>query len=133
MNKLSKKMITGAVLALLSLPLFAVDLTARQIMDRVDARDTGDNKASDMTMTLIDKRGSKRVRSIRSYTKMRGVDEMRLMFFLTPADVKNTAFLTYEYADNRDDDQWLYLPALRKSKRIAAADKSGSLMGSDFN
>lgn len=133
MNRFSTKIFLGVVFALISLPLYAADLTARQIMEQVDTRDTGDNKVSDMTMVLIDKRGSKRVRSIRSYTKNRGEDEMRAMFFLSPADVKNTAFLTYEYDDNRDDDQWLYLPALRKSKRIAASDKSGSFMGSDFN
>ena len=133
MNRLSKNIIAGMSLLIISLPLVAVELTARQIMDKVDARAEGNNKVSDMTMTLIDKRGSRRVRSIRSYTKNRGEDEMRAMFFLSPADVKNTAFLTYEYGDNRDDDQWLYLPALRKSKRIAASDKSGSFMGSDFN
>jgi hypothetical protein len=56
------------------------------------------------------------------------------MFFLHPADVKNTAFLTCDYDDpNRDDDQWLYLPALGKTKRIATNDKSGSFMGSDLN
>ena len=56
------------------------------------------------------------------------------MFFLSPADVKNTGFLTFDYdASGKDDDQWLYLPALRKTKRIASGDKSGSFMGSDFN
>ena len=56
------------------------------------------------------------------------------MFFLEPADVTNTGFLTYDYDDSeRDDDQWLYLPALRKSKRISSSDKSGSFMGSDFS
>jgi hypothetical protein len=56
------------------------------------------------------------------------------MFFLTPADVKNTGFLTYDYDESgKDDDQWLYLPALRKTKRIAAGDKSGSFMGTDLN
>jgi hypothetical protein len=55
------------------------------------------------------------------------------MFFLSPADVKNTGFLSYDYDDpDRDDDQWLYLPALKKTKRIAGGDKSGSFMGSDF-
>ena len=50
----------------------------------------------------------------------------------TPADVKDTGFLTYDYDDeSRDDDQWLYLPALKKTKRIASSDKSGSFMGSD--
>jgi len=56
------------------------------------------------------------------------------MFFLAPADVKDTGFLTFDYDDDsRDDDQWLYLPALKKTKRIAAGDKSGSFMGSDFS
>ena len=55
------------------------------------------------------------------------------MFFLSPADVKDTGFLTYDYdEEGRDDDQWLYLPALKKTKRIASGDKSGSFMGSDF-
>ncbi|MBF0171060.1 MAG: outer membrane lipoprotein-sorting protein, partial [Nitrospinae bacterium] len=58
----------------------------------------------------------------------------RLMFFEGPADVRDTGFLTYDYDDSsRDDDQWLYLPALKKTKRIATADKSGSFMGSDFS
>jgi hypothetical protein len=48
-----------------------------------------------------------------------------LMFFKYPADVKNTAFLTYDYKDDgKEDDQWLYLPAMRKTKRIASGDKS---------
>ncbi|MHC4966967.1 MAG: outer membrane lipoprotein-sorting protein, partial [Planctomycetota bacterium] len=56
------------------------------------------------------------------------------MFFLSPADVKDTGFLTYDYDDDaKDDDQWLYLPALKKTKRIASTDKSGSFMGSDFS
>ena len=46
----------------------------------------------------------------------------------------DTGFLTYDYDDPvRDDDQWLYLPALKKTKRIATGDKSGSFMGSDFS
>jgi outer membrane lipoprotein-sorting protein len=56
------------------------------------------------------------------------------MFFLHPPDVEDTSFMTYDYDEpGRDDDQWLYLPALKKTKRIAGADKSGSFMGSDFN
>jgi outer membrane lipoprotein-sorting protein len=56
------------------------------------------------------------------------------MFFKSPADLKNTAFLTYDYdAASKDDDQWLYLPALKKVKRIPSSDKSSSFMGSDFS
>ena len=85
-------------------------------------------------MVLIDKSGHERARKIRSFNKDKGEDKMRIMFFLEPADVKDTGFLTYDYDDaKKDDDQWLYLPALRKTKRIASSDKSGSFMGSDFN
>ena len=116
-------------------PAFAADdPQARAIMERVDARDDGDNQTSDMQMILIDKRGKKRVRKIATFKKDKGDDTYRLMFFKQPADVKDTAFLTYDYDDSdKDDDQWLYLPALRKTKRIATSDKSGSFMGSDLN
>ena len=109
-------------------------MSAREIMQAVDDRDDGDNRVADMKMVLIDKNGDTRTREIRSYDKEKGEDKQRIMFFLSPADVKDTAFLTYDYdAYEADDDQWLYLPALRKSKRIASSDKSGSFMGSDFS
>ncbi len=112
----------------------ADDPQARAIMEKVDVRNDGDNQTADMQMILIDKRGQQRVRKIATFKKDQGDDTHRLMFFLYPADVKDTAFLTYDYDDSeKDDDQWLYLPALKKTKRIATSDKSGSFMGSDLN
>ena len=124
----------ATVSTLLHLPLgFADDPKARDIMNKADQRDDGDNRISDMQMVLIDKQQNERLRTIRSFTKDFGDDTYRVLFFLEPAEVKNTAFLTYDYKDaDKDDDQWLYLPALHKSKRIASSDKSGSFMGSDF-
>ncbi len=111
--------------------LFA--LTGQEIAQKVHDRDDGDNSTSKMKMLLIDKNGKKRVRDLKTYTKDKDEDKLKLMFFLTPADVRNTGFLTYDYEDsNKDDDQWLYLPELRKVKRIASSDKSSSFMGSDF-
>jgi len=111
--------------------LFA--LTAQEIAQKVHDRDDGDNSISTMEMILIDRSGNKRIRNLKTFTKDKGEDTLKLMFFLTPADVKNTAFLTYDYEDsNKDDDQWLYLPELHKVKRIASSDKSSSFMGSDF-
>ena len=110
------------------------ELSARQIMERVDARDDGDDVSQDLEMILIDKRGNQRVRRLRSYARDEGEDEYSIMFFLTPADVEDTGFLTYDYDEpERDDDQWLYLPALSRTKRIAQGDRSGSFMGSDFS
>lgn len=130
---------TMKYLLAMTIALFAAQsafaaMSAREIMQAVDDRDDGDNRVSDMKMVLIDKNADTRVRTIRSYEKDKGEDKQRIMFFLSPADVKDTAFLTYDYdAYDKDDDQWLYLPALRKTKRIASSDKSGSFMGSDFN
>lgn len=109
-------------------------LTGREIMEMVDARDDGDNMTSRMEMILIDKKGHQRTRQIRSFTKDKGDDVLKLMFFLSPADVEGTGFLTYDYhSGEKDDDQWLYLPELKKVKRIASSDKSSSFMGSDFS
>lgn len=125
--------IIAAAILLTGLTAYADDAKARKIVERVDAREDGDNSTGDMLMILIDKSGSERVRQLKTYGKDKGEDKMKLMFFMSPADVKDTGFLTYDYEDgNKDDDQWLYLPALRKTKRIASSDKSGSFMGSDF-
>ena len=111
--------------------LFAI--TGQEIAQKVHDRDEGDNSISKMKMILIDKNDNERVRDLKTFTKEKGDDTLKLMFFLTPADVKNTSFLTYDYEDSsKDDDQWLYLPELQKVKRIASSDKSSSFMGSDF-
>ena len=103
-------------------------------MERVDARNDGDRQVQDMQMLLIDKNGNNRTRKLRTWRRDVGEDVQSIFFFLAPADVKDTGFLTYDYDDpDRDDDQWLYLPALKKTKRIATGDKSGSFMGSDFS
>jgi outer membrane lipoprotein-sorting protein len=108
--------------------------TGLEIMTWVDERDDGDNGVTDMKMILIDKNDKQRVREIRSFSKDFGEDTHSIMFFLSPADVKDVGFLSYDYDESdKDDDQWLYLPALGKVKRIASADKSGSFMGSDFS
>ena len=113
---------------------FSDDPKAREIMQKVEDRDDGDNQTVDMVMMLVDRNGDERVRKIHSFVKDFGEDTYRIMFFLHPPDVKDTGFLTYDYDDpEKDDDQWLYLPALRKTKRIATDDKSSSFMGSDLN
>jgi outer membrane lipoprotein-sorting protein len=120
-----------ATLLLFPQVLFAI--TADEIAKRVDERDVGDKSISTMEMVLIDKHGNNRVRSMKNYSMDKGQDTQSVIFFLSPSNVKNTAFLTYDYDDSdKDDDQWLYLPALKKTKRIASSDKSSSFMGSDF-
>jgi hypothetical protein len=119
----------------LSLPA-AAEMSARDIMQQVRDRNDGNNAVMDMNMALIDANGNTRRRSIRSYRRddpQNPADTQSIMFFLSPASVEGTAFLTYDYDESgRDDDQWLYLPALNRVRRIASSDKSASFMGSDF-
>jgi hypothetical protein len=125
-----------ALLALAGAPeaARAEPLTGQQIMDRVDNRNDGDRAVQDLNMLLIDQNGSTRSRRMRMWRRDLGKDVQSILFFLTPPDVEDTGLLTYDYDDpERDDDQWLYLPALKKTKRIATGDKSGSFMGADFS
>jgi hypothetical protein len=112
---------------------FSEDTQARAIMERVNNREDGDSMVSSEKMTLIDKNGKQRVRKLKSFSKDLDRATRRIIFFTEPADVYNTAFLTFDYdQEEKEDDQWLYLPALKKVRRIASSDKSSSFMGSDF-
>ena len=133
-NTISFSIFSIIISGLIVLPEKIFALSGREIMEKVNTRDVGDRSISEMEMILIDKKGNKRVRKLKTYGLEQGKDSKSLMFFISPADVKNTGFLTYDYDESgKDDDQWLYLPALRKTKRIASGDKSGSFMGSDLN
>ena len=107
---------------------------ARDIMVKVKNRPDGDTRSSSMEMKLVNKSGNTRVRKITSYAMDVGEDTKTIMFFLYPNDVKGTGFLTVNYDDvNKEDDKWLYLPALKKTRRISGkSSKTDYFMGSDF-
>ncbi|MEM7293322.1 MAG: outer membrane lipoprotein-sorting protein, partial [Pseudomonadota bacterium] len=90
-----------------------------------DRRDTGfgDSSAS-MQMTLKNRKGDTSVREVRVKTLEVDDDgDKSLSIFDKPADVKGTAFLTYSHS-TEPDEQWLYLPALKRVKRISSKNKS---------
>ena len=108
--------------------------TGADIMAEVDAQPSPPAMASDMTMVLIDRNNQQRVRQLSSLRKTFEDSERSLLFFLSPQDVRGTGFLIFDYDDpDKGDDQWLFLPSLNKSKRIAGSDQSGSFMGSDLS
>jgi len=91
----------------------------------------GDSTAS-MTMTLINRSGKESVRRMRSrILEVPGDGDKSMSIFDEPADVKGTASLTYSHATDADE-QWLFLPALKRVKRISSKNKSGPFMGSEF-
>jgi hypothetical protein len=110
----------------------AQKLTGRDIVEKAYNLPTGKDRTSILTMTLTNSNGSTRVRKIKQFTKDFGNVEKSIMFFLSPADVRNTSFMNWSYDSDKPDDQWIYLPALKKIKRISSDSKSDYFMGSDF-
>ena len=111
----------------------ASELSARQVMDQVDAVADGETRVADFTMVLIDRRDRQRTRELTIYSKDFNADTRTLSLFESPADISGTAYLNHDWQDpDRDDDSWLYLPAMQRVRRIASSDTSDSFMGSDF-
>ncbi|MDR2313684.1 MAG: outer membrane lipoprotein-sorting protein [Spirochaetaceae bacterium] len=102
------------------------------IMKRADERYAGDTAQYKLTMTLVSGRGAPRIRELAYYFKDYGDTERILMFFNSPRDVAGTGYLSFSYDDNRDDDIWLYLPAMKRVRRITGSGKNDSFMGTDF-
>ena len=88
----------------------------------------------DLTMTLINNRGQRRERRNTTIVKLQpnGIDSKFLVRFSEPPDVAGTGLLQVEHSDG-DDDLWIYLPALRKARRLVASNKKDSFAGSDFS
>ncbi len=107
-------------------------LTGTQIIDNTYNRAAGEDQTSILKMTLTNKHGKQRIRTIKQFSKDFGDIEKSIMFFQSPADVKNTSFMNWSYDSDKSDDQWIYLPALKKVKRISSDSKSDYFMGSDF-
>ena len=111
----------------------AQDLTGLEVIQNVYNRPTGNDMAGNLIMTIENSRGNQRVREIKQFVKSVKNGEKKIMFFLSPADVKNTSFMTWSYDEKgKSDDQWIYLPALKKVKRISSDSKGDYFMGSDF-
>ena len=105
----------------------------RDIMVLVDERPDGDDRHSIISMTLINKHGRERKRKVESFSRDYDKDKKSVMIFKEPADVRDTIFLSWEYDDlGRDDDKWLYVPAMKKVRRISGATKREYFMGTDF-
>ncbi len=108
--------------------------TGLAIAREMDRRDLGwESVRADLTMILTDQQGKVSTRQIRFLGREGETDgDQSLLLFDSPLDVKGTQFLSLSHKQG-DDDQWLYLPALKRVKRISAANKGGAFMGSEFS
>lgn len=121
--------------ALYTSTVYAVDNRERgkEIAQEADRRDSGWQDAmAEMQMILSNPNGQKSSRNVRlKFLEVTGDGDKSLSVFDSPKDVQGTAFLSFSHA-TVPDEQWLYLPALKRVKRIASANKSGPFMGSEF-
>ena len=113
-----------------STSLFAQD--AKSIIEKNKTEMEATDQEVTLTMQLVSKSGSTRERSLTwSTMKAKTGLSSSYLLFTAPADIKGTAFLSQENATG-NDDQWLFLPALKRSRRISSNEKGQSFMGSDF-
>ena len=138
-------LLISAAAALLAAPLLAAAYPALangaakakglEIAKEIDKRDLGFvNSEVKLSMVLTNRNGESSTRQLRIKTleiEDQNVGDKSLSIFDHPRDVKGTAFLSYTKILD-PDDQWLYLPALKRVKRISSANKSGPFVGSEF-
>jgi predicted RND superfamily exporter protein/outer membrane lipoprotein-sorting protein len=113
---------------------WGAELSPTEIMERNFAVTKVLDSLSEAIFTLINKNGQERVRKTFTATKLQpnGVDNMQMVRFLSPPDVKGTVILLIERSD-KDDDIWVYLPALKKVRRLVASNRKESFAGTDFS
>ncbi len=113
-------------------PRWAAAETAADIMQTHRTRQAARDEEEHLLMKLLDKGGDVKQRKLVRYL-LRGKDQLNkvLIRFTAPRDVEGTGLLTFEGADGRDE-QWLYLPSAKKTRRIAASGKKNKFMGTEF-
>ena len=124
------------VLLIMLLPIEALAISAEDVVKKSQAafHYQGKDFKARVVMKLISKGGAERVRELTMLRKNYGEsggDQKFFMYFFQPADVKDMTFMVYKYPA-KDDDRWLFVPAINMVRRIAAQDKTSSFVGSDF-
>lgn len=119
------------LLLLSTLPLHSAGPSARQILDESDRRTKADSQFYEGTIRVEDAGGRTREKTWRSWRLGHGGGARSMVQFLTPAEVKGVTLLTFANA-GKEDDQWLYTPALARDRRIAGGAKTERFLGTDF-
>ena len=129
---MKKQFLSLAAIAMGTL-LFAE--TGYDIMKKADEVPEPKTSSSTATLTIHSKKGSDRIREVIMKSKDYGDVEKQIIVFTTPKDVAGTGYLMFDYDDDdKDSDSWLYMPAMKKTRRIASSgsESDGSFMGTDF-
>lgn len=136
MIKYIKSLAAGAILFSSAMLTYANSLPdATSIIKNVKDREQGIDRYSEVDLVQTFPDGFVRSRTLKMFEKEFGKERKGLLYFTAPSNTAGTGLLMQSYAeiDNKEDDQWLYLPALRKVKRISTNSKEGPFLGTDFS
>lgn len=124
----------AAIAMLAAVAIARADVNVDDIMQRNFYATKVQTLTSTSTMLLIGSGGDKRERKVHGVARLaaNGIDTDVVISFDSPADVRGTRFLQMQHSD-RDDDMWIYLPALHKTRRLIANNKHDSFVGTDFS
>lgn len=137
-GRCKRRTIIAALLGgILGMGSFAQDVNLETLLSRNENQPRPTATEGDMKMIILNKAGQERIREIKAYSKTEADDTTKqTLIFLSPADVRDTRFLTIDYKDPaKDDEQYIYIPALRKVRTIGTSggdSKTGAFLGSDF-
>jgi len=106
--------------------------TAIEISDKTMDMISFNSMKMTTTLKIIDSKGRERIRKMTTTSDQFDGTSKTVMRFTSPSDISGTAMLVFDY-DKKDDDMWIYLPALRKTRRIVSSEKGKSFMGSEFS
>jgi outer membrane lipoprotein-sorting protein len=122
------------VAALSAASLFAqAPVDSREIMVKSREQARLASLEAKTTLEINDGKGNQRIRETRMVSKIfPDGSEKRTILFLSPADVRGTGILIWDY-EGKEDNMWIFLPALRKSRKIVSSEKSKNFMGSEFS
>ncbi len=127
-----KKYFTAAIFIFTAALSIGAQTNGREIMELIQKQDRGTTTHALITMDLIDKKGNISTRILELYSKENSEQKLNTMIvFHRPSSIKNTRFLSIGYSD-RVPEQWVYMPALKRTKRITTSDADQSFLGTDF-
>lgn len=111
--------------------------SAFDIAKKVHDLPSGKTSSSIIDITLIDKNGKNRNRQLMAYTLKDGEVDKTVLVFKTPRDVAGISYLSYDYPDKKDgssvdSDSWIYIPAMKKVRRVSGSSKDDDFQGTDF-
>jgi uncharacterized protein len=112
----------------------AADPSGRDIMEKNFYATKISHLTNDSVMTLVNDKGQQRIRKMHAVSVLQpnGIDTKLMIRFQYPADVQGSGYLQVQHHDG-EDDMWIYLPALKKVRRLVANNKKDSFVGSDFS